>query len=103
MLFLIATVISGQAVLPHIGPTDIYLTALAALLTSVYIVGIIFRSKKQVVGMGVDSLIVLALYLIGIAGLFAITAQLRGTNQKLSDGRIAPHAAMVLSTTNLYP
>lgn len=74
MLFLIATVISGQAVLPHIGPTDIYLTALAALLTSVYIVGIIFRSKKQVVGMGVDSLIVLTLYLIGIAGLFAITA-----------------------------
>ncbi len=74
VLFLIATVISGQAVLAHIGPTDIYLTALAALLTSVYIVGIIFRSKKRVVGMGVDSLIVLTLYLIGIAGLFAITA-----------------------------
>lgn len=72
VLFLVATLISGQAVLPLLGPTDIYLTALAVLLTLVYIVGIIFRSKKRVAGMGVDSLVVLIFYLIGIAGLFAV-------------------------------
>ena len=72
VLFLVATLISGQAVLSLLGPTDIYLTALAVLLTLVYMVGIIFRSEKRVAGMGIDSLVVLILYLVGVAGLFAV-------------------------------
>lgn len=72
VLFLVATVISGKAVLPEANASDIYLTALATLLTLVYVVGIIFRSTKRVAGMGIDSLIVLILYIVGVAGLFAI-------------------------------
>ncbi|MDN8548292.1 sodium:calcium antiporter [Microbacterium sp. NM3R9] len=72
VLFLVATLISGQAVLPQANGADIYLTALAALLTLVYIVGLIFRPATKVVGMGVDSLTVLILYGVGIAGLFAV-------------------------------
>lgn len=74
VLFLLATVISGQAVLPSANSADIYLTALAALLTLIYAVGLIFRSRHRVAGMGIDSLTVAAVYLIGIAGLFAVTS-----------------------------
>ncbi len=74
VLFLLATVISGRAVLPSANSADIYLTALAALLTLIYAVGLIFRSRRRVAGMGTDSLTVAAVYLIGIAGLFAIAS-----------------------------
>ena len=72
VLFLVATLITGRAVLPDAGAADIYLTALGALLTLVYVVGLIFRPTRRVLGMGVDSLVVLVLYVIGIVGLFAI-------------------------------
>lgn len=74
VLFLLATVISGSAVLPRANAADIYLTAIAALLTLVYVVGLIFRPQRRILGMGVDSFIVLALYAVGIGGLFAISA-----------------------------
>ena len=75
VLFLVASLISGTAILPRADASDIYLTAIAALLTLVYVVGLIFRPRRRILGMGVDSLIVLVLYLIGIAGLFAIAAK----------------------------
>jgi cation:H+ antiporter len=73
VLFLLATIISGKAVLPQANASDIFLTALAALLTLVYAVGLVFRPRKYIVGMGVDSLVVLLLYLVGVGGLVAIT------------------------------
>ena len=72
VLFLLATLVSGEAVLPKAQPTDIYLTAVAMLLTCVYICGLIFRPKRQIARMGIDSLLVLVLYVVGIVGLFAI-------------------------------
>ena len=73
VLFLLAGLISGKAVLPAAQTSDIYLTAIAALLSLIYAVGLILRPNKRILGMGVDSLTVLALYLIGVAGLFAIS------------------------------
>ena len=73
VLFLVATLISGKAVLPQANPSDVFLTALAGLLTLVYAVGLIFRPSKRVAGMGVDSLVVVLLYILGIGGLVAIT------------------------------
>lgn len=72
VLFLLATLITGKSVLPKAQKSDVYLTALAMLLTMVYVCGIVFRSKKQIFKMGMDSLIVLLLYVIGILGLFVI-------------------------------
>lgn len=74
VLFLLATVISGKAVLPAAQATDIYLTALGILLTLVYLLGLAFRPSRKVLGMGIDSLLVLILYGVGTAGLFAISA-----------------------------
>jgi cation:H+ antiporter len=72
VLFMVATVLSGKSVLPLAHKTDIYLTALAILLTIIYIVGLIFRPRKQLLWMGIDSLCVLVVYLIGLLGLFVI-------------------------------
>ena len=72
VLFLAAVLISGEPVLPQAHATDIYLTALAILLTLVYMLGLIFRPRRKILGMGVDSLVVLFLYLLGVAGLFAV-------------------------------
>jgi cation:H+ antiporter len=74
VLFVAATLISGKAVLPHAHDTDIYLTALAMVLTLVYATGLLFRPSRRVARMGVDSVVVLVLYAIGVAGLFAIAA-----------------------------
>ncbi|GAC1359638.1 MAG: sodium:calcium antiporter [Ktedonobacteraceae bacterium] len=72
VLFLLATLLSGEAVLPQAKNTDIYLAGLGILLTTVYLYGLIFRPKKQILHMGIDSLVVLILYLLGVVGLFAI-------------------------------
>lgn len=73
VLFLLASVLSGSAVLPQAQSTDIYLTELGIVLTSVYLWGLITRPHRQVLRMGMDSLTVLVLYAAGIAGLIAVT------------------------------
>jgi cation:H+ antiporter len=74
VLFLFATLLSGSAVLPLAHHSDIYLTALAGLLTVVYMAGLIFRPQRQWLRMGLDSLAVVLLYLVGIGGLAFITS-----------------------------
>jgi cation:H+ antiporter len=78
VLFLLATLMSGKAVLPHASATDIYLAALGILLTCIYIAGLIFRPGRRILGMGVDSLAVLILYGIGIGGLVAVAGRSGG-------------------------
>lgn len=73
VLFLAASLLSGAPVLPHAGKSDIYLTALGMLLTAVYMTGLIFRPKQQIARMGIDSLIVLVFYVLGLIGLVALT------------------------------
>jgi cation:H+ antiporter len=72
VLFLLAGLLSGQAVLPQAQATDIYLTGLGILLTAVYLYGLIFRPRRRILRMGVDSLTVLVLYVFGVLGLVAI-------------------------------
>jgi cation:H+ antiporter len=74
VLFLPATLLAGRSVLPLAQDSDVYLAGLGILLTAVYIAGIIFRPRRQVFGLGLDSLAVLILYAVGVAGLFAIPA-----------------------------
>jgi cation:H+ antiporter len=78
VLFLLATLMSGKAVLPHAQATDIYLAALGILLTCVYTAGLIFRPGRRVLGVGIDSLAVLILYAIGIAGLVFVAQRAGG-------------------------
>ena len=54
--------------LPAAHKTDIYLTGLGALLTVVYIFGLIFRPRRQI-ALGLDSALVVVLYGLGIVRL----------------------------------
>ena len=72
VLFPLATLATGVVILPHASDVDIYLAALGILLTAVYVVGLIFRPKRQFMRLGPDSIVVLALYVLGIIGLLAV-------------------------------
>lgn len=72
VLFLGAVIISGEAVLPHANASDIYLTATGIVLTVIYLVGLIMRPRRRVLGMGIDSALVLGCYLVAVAGLAII-------------------------------
>ena len=72
VLFLVASILSGSAVLPQAQATDIYLAGFGILLTVVYMYGLVFRPRRKIIGMGIDSLVVLVLYAVGIAGLIAV-------------------------------
>jgi len=73
VLFLMAGLLSGRAVLPQAQATDIYLTALGIVLTVVYLWGLVTRPNRVVLRMGLDSISVLVLYACGIAGLIAVS------------------------------
>jgi cation:H+ antiporter len=73
VLFLIASLLSGQAVLPQINSTDLYLTGLGILLTTIYIYGLIFRPRRLIGRMGLDSVAVFVLYALGLIGLVAVS------------------------------
>lgn len=72
VLFFVATLLSGKSTLPQAQKSDIYLTALAILLTVIYVCGLIFRPRRQIIRMGMDSFLVLIIYTLGILGLFVI-------------------------------
>ena len=72
VLFLVATLISGKAVLPrppHPTSTSQPSVHCSPSCTST---GLIFRPARQILRMGVDSLTVLVLYVIGIGGLVLV-------------------------------
>ena len=72
VLFLMASLIGNDAILPNLKPSDIYLTVLGIILTGIYMVGMVLHSKKQIFRMGVDSFIVLIVYLLGLWGLLKL-------------------------------
>jgi cation:H+ antiporter len=72
VLFLLASLMSGTAVLPQAHDTDIYLTAVAVLLTLIYVTGLIFRPGRRIARMGPDSLAVLVVYALGVVGLVLV-------------------------------
>ena len=74
VLFLVAALITGQAILPRAQKSDIYLAAVGILLTVIYLYGLLFRPQRRVLGLGLDSLLVVLCYLLGIAGLFAVSS-----------------------------
>jgi cation:H+ antiporter len=73
VLFVPATLLSGHAVLPAAQRTDIYLTALGIVLTLTYAAGLLFRPRRRIARLGVDSLAVLILYGLGMIGLFTVS------------------------------
>ena len=73
VLFFPATLLAGQSVLGSAAKTDAFLAVLGILLTAVYVAGLVIRPKRQYLRLGPDSLLVLVLYGVGIAGMVVIS------------------------------
>ena len=71
-LFLVADLIAMKPVLPTAGNPNRWLAILGIGLTSVYAIGIVFRPKRCYLRLGADSLLVIVLFALGIAGLVTI-------------------------------
>jgi cation:H+ antiporter len=72
VLFVVADLIAGTPSLAAAQPADIWLAALGVLLTAVYTAGLVVRPERTHLRMGFDSRLVIALYALGILGLFVV-------------------------------
>lgn len=71
-LFLLADLLASQPVLPFEGRANGWLAGLGILLTTVYAISVVLRPERRVLRLGTDSILVIALYAVGIVGLLAI-------------------------------
>jgi cation:H+ antiporter len=71
-LFVVADLVAGKPVLPSQGAGNSWIGELGLILTAVYGAGIIVRPRRRLARLGPDSIIVLVLYAVGIAGLYAV-------------------------------
>jgi cation:H+ antiporter len=75
-LFVVADLIAGSPVLPTSGALNAWLAGLGIVLTMVYAFGVIIRPRRVYVRLGIDSLLVLVGFAVGIAGLVEISHHL---------------------------
>jgi cation:H+ antiporter len=71
-LFLVADLVAGTPVLPSAGNQNAWLGALGVGLTAIYGFGVIIRPMRCRFRLGPDSLLALALFALGITGLFFV-------------------------------
>ena len=71
-LFVVADLVAQQPVLPSAGSLNAWLAALGVALTAIYGFGVIGRPARCHAGLGPDSLLALAVFALGIAGLFVV-------------------------------
>jgi cation:H+ antiporter len=71
-LFIVADLVAGKPVLPSAGDLNAWLAALGVALTAIYGFGVIVRPMRCRLRLGPDSLLALAVFGLGIAGLFVV-------------------------------
>jgi len=71
-LFVVADLVAGAPVLPTAGSLNGWLAALGVALTAVYAAGVIVRPQRCRARLGLDSILALALFGLGVAGLFVV-------------------------------
>ncbi len=115
-LFLVADLIAGEPVLPQSGNLDAWLAGLGIILTVIYCSGVIVRREGCHLRLGLDSMVVICVFALGIAGLvvvfprltdfrryssFRVRADLQGhrAGSEPSRGRRALRMAIVLAQT----
>lgn len=68
-LFIVCDLVAGQSVLRHATPSDVWFAAIGVMVTSIYIISLIVRPKRIFLRMGLDSILVLILYITGVVAL----------------------------------
>ncbi len=71
-LFPLADLLAGGPVLPSAGAVNSWLAALGIALSAVFAIGVIARPERCRLRLGPDSLLALALFSLGIAGLVVV-------------------------------
>ncbi len=71
-LFLVADLVAGTPVLPKAGSLNAWLASLGVGLTAIFAMGVIIRPLRCRARLGPDSLFAIALFAVGIAGLFVV-------------------------------
>jgi cation:H+ antiporter len=72
-LFLLADLIAGQPVLQTVTSNSAWLGGVGLIVTALYVVGLVVRPPRKLLGVGPDSLLVLVAYVVGLAGLVRIS------------------------------
>ena len=71
-LFLLADLIAGSPVLPTAGRLNSWLASLGVALTAVYAIGVVGRPYRCIARLGPDSLLAIAVFALGIAGMITL-------------------------------
>jgi cation:H+ antiporter len=71
-LFVLADIMAGTPALPQSGVENGWLAAVGILLTAIYASSIVMRPAKRYLRLGLDSLVAILAFVIGIAGLMLI-------------------------------
>ncbi|HEY4348330.1 MAG TPA: hypothetical protein VGM80_12140 [Gaiellaceae bacterium] len=72
-LFLVADLVAGEPVLPSSGDLNAWLAGLAIVLTVIYAFGVVLRPRRCYVRLGIDSVTVIGVFALGLAGLFVVS------------------------------
>jgi cation:H+ antiporter len=72
-LFLVADIVAGKPVLPTAGKLNGWLAGLGIALTAIYAFGVILRRESCRARLGLDSMLALVVFGLGVAGLVAIS------------------------------
>jgi cation:H+ antiporter len=70
-----ADLLAGRPTLPAAKASDVWLAGVGILVTVVYVIGIVMRPRRTRLRMGLDSRLVIVLYVLAVIGLFAISAR----------------------------
>jgi cation:H+ antiporter len=68
-LFLVADLVAGRPVLPTAGILNSWLGGLGIVLTVIYVIGVIVRPRWCLLRLGIDSILVVIVFALGIFGL----------------------------------
>ena len=71
-LFLVADLVAGRPVLPTAGILNSWLGGLGIVLTVIYLIGVIVRPKRCLLRLGIDSILVVIVFVLGIIGFTAL-------------------------------
>jgi cation:H+ antiporter len=71
-LFLVADLVAGRPVLPTAGILNSWLGGLGIVLTVIYVIGVIVRPRRCLLRLGIDSILVVVVFVLGVIGLTAL-------------------------------
>jgi cation:H+ antiporter len=72
LVFLADALYRGGSILAHAGHTVVFVASVGALMTCVYLWGLMERENRTVLGIGWDSVAALLVYIGGMAVLYLI-------------------------------